>query len=105
MAHHGDDLLGELGEADGRGSGNQAFAAPNEKFGVEFISEIVKLQTDSAGGQVNFFRGASHARRIHNREEKLELVNVHQLHLFTRALYLGARTPESVARGLRIRVE
>lgn len=77
LTHHGNDLLGEFGEAQGGGSGDEAFSAPNEKLRAEFGCEIVKLQADRARRQVDFFRCAGHAGRIHDRKEKFELVDVH----------------------------
>src|SRR5689334_10455250 len=79
VAHHGDNLLGEFGETEGRGSGDETFATADEKFRTEFIGKVMKLKTDGAGREMNFFRRASHARGIHDSEKEFELVNVHQV--------------------------
>ena len=77
VAHHRHDLFGEFGEAERGGSRDKAFAAADEEFGVQLVGEIVKLKTDGAGREMNFLGSASHAWRIHDGEEELELVNVH----------------------------
>ncbi len=41
---------------------------------MKFVGEIVELETDSAWGQMNFFRRTSHAGGIHDGEEEVELV-------------------------------
>src|ERR1700720_1130378 len=38
----------------------------------------MKLEADSAWRQVNFFRGAGHAGRVHDCEEQFELVDIHR---------------------------
>ena len=85
VAHHIDDLAGHFCKASSGGSGNQAFAPADEELGVEFIGQVVKLKTNGAGREVNFFGGAGHARRFHDGEEKLELVDVHERCLPRRA--------------------
>ncbi len=77
VAHHRDDLFSEFGEAERGGSGDEAFAAADEEFGVQLVGEIVKLKADGAGREMNFLGGTGHAWRIHDGEEELELVNVH----------------------------
>lgn len=78
VAHLADDLASHFGEANGGRSWNKAFAFADEEFGVEFVSEIVKLEANGAGREMNFFGGAGHAWRFHDGEKKLELVNIHE---------------------------
>src|SRR6266700_4580530 len=53
------------------------FSAANKELCKKFVGEIVELETDSAWGQMNFFRRTSHAGGIHDGEEELELVYIH----------------------------
>src|ERR1700733_4026867 len=78
-AHHLDDFFGMFGEAQSRRGGNQALAAAHEEIGAEFFSEIAELEADSAGRQVNLFRSAGHAGRVHHRQKELKLVDIHGL--------------------------
>lgn len=95
LPHHADDLFGMVGEAVGGRSGNEALAAADKELGVEFVGEVVELKTDGAGRKVNFFGSASHAGRIHDREKKFELVNIH-----VAAPICSNRGPSSGAGGL-----
>src|SRR5580700_2831108 len=85
-AHHLDDFFGMFSEAQSRRGGNQALAAAHEEIGAEFLREIAELEADSAGGQVNLFRSAGHAGRVHHRQKELKLVDIHGL------FYLSQRT-------------
>jgi hypothetical protein len=61
VAHHPQHFLGVFREAQCRRSGDQFLSAPHEKFGMEFVGKVVKLQTDSARREMNLFRRAGHA--------------------------------------------
>jgi hypothetical protein len=77
VAHRGDDLFGEFSEAKRGGSGNEAFAVADKKFGVQFVGKIVKLKADGAGREMNFLSGTGHAWGIHDGKKELELMDVH----------------------------
>ena len=78
LAHHGDDLLGEFGEAQGGRGGDEALAAADEELGAEVVGEIVELEADGSGGEVNFFGRTGHAGGVHNGQKEFELVDVHR---------------------------
>ena len=44
---------------------------------MELFGEVMKLEADGTGGEVNFFRGAGHAGRVHDGEKQFKLVDVH----------------------------
>jgi hypothetical protein len=67
-----------LSKSQCRGSGDQLFSTPHKKLRVKFVGKIVELEANSARRQVNLFRRAGHAGRIHDREKQLELVNIHK---------------------------
>ena len=78
VTHQLDDLPGMLGEALSGGRGDQAFAAADEEFGVEFVGKIVELKADGTRREMDALRSASHAGRVHDSQKELQLVNVHQ---------------------------
>jgi len=70
-------LLGEFGEAQGGRGGNKALAAADEELGAELVGEIVELEADGSGGEVNFFGRTGHAGGVHHGQKEFELVDVH----------------------------
>src|SRR2546430_11769496 len=74
MPHQLDDFFGAFRQAQRGGRRNQALSPAHEKFGMEFLGKIVKLEAHGARGEVNFLRCPGHAWRVHHREEKLELM-------------------------------
>src|SRR5579863_596577 len=77
VPHHSHDFFCVLREPQCCRRGDQAFSSPHEKVGVKFVSKVMQLQAYGARRQVNLFRSARHAGRIHDGEEELELVDIH----------------------------
>src|SRR5260370_40091275 len=77
VPHHPYDFLGTFGKAQRRWRGSQSFSTAHKEFGVKFVSKIMELETHGAWRQMNLLRRACHAGGVQDRQEQLELVNIH----------------------------
>jgi hypothetical protein len=63
----------------------------------------LRPETDGARGQVNLLRSAGRARRVHDREEQFELVNIHLPAPIGPRVHTGGLAPQSSILIFRIR--